>query len=147
MTLSYADLSYADLISANLRFGNFRSVTSRSAIFISANLGYANLGYASLRHANLRYADLSSANLRYANLRYANLFVFQGPRHTAYFTHDGRLRIGCESLPITKWAESYREIGTAHDYSEKEIEVYGDFIRMCLGVFERESKQIAGGEE
>ena len=112
-----------------------------------ADLRSADLRSANLSYADLRAADLRSANLSYTDLRSANLFVFKGPRHTAYFTHDGRLRIGCESLPITKWAESYREIGTAHNYSEKEIEVYGDFIRMCLGVFERESKQIVGGEE
>ena len=133
--LSHADLRYANLSYANLRYANLRYANLRYADLSYANLSYANLSSADLSHADLRYADLRDANLRYANLRYANLLIFQFQRHTAYFTLDGSLRIGCHVLPITEWLEGYREIGAKEGYSEAQIEAYGDFIRLCMKQF------------
>jgi hypothetical protein len=108
----------------------------------SANLSYADLSYAdlssaNLSSANLRYADLSYADLRYADLRSANLVVFQFQMSWAYFTFDGTLRIGCESMLITEWVLGYQEIGKRHGYSELQIMMYGNFIKSCMELFEK----------
>jgi len=129
--LSDADLSYANLSDANLRYANLRS---------------ANLSYANLSSADLSYADLRYANLRSANLSSANLIVFQYQKNWAYYTSDGSLRIGCEVLPITEWALSYKEIGKKHDYTDEQILMYGQFINMCLDHFKRNNPEKQEGE-
>ena len=161
--LRFANLSCADLRSANLRSANLRSANLRSADLRSADLSFANLrsadlscadlSFADLRSANLscadlRSADLSCADLRsadlsFANLHAANLLSFQFNKHVAYFTIDGTLSIGCERLPITEWVICFKEIGKANDYSDLEIEAYGDFIKMCLKVFNSNASQRA----
>lgn len=134
--LSSANLGYANLSSANLRSANLRY----------ADLSYANLSSANLSYADLRSADLSSANLRYADLRCAdlrsaNLMVFQFRRHTAYFTFDGALRIGCILMPISEWLIGFEEIGKKNGYDALEINAYGNFIKLCADAFEKENKK------
>ncbi|HUM42167.1 MAG TPA: pentapeptide repeat-containing protein [Fervidobacterium sp.] len=138
--LSFADLRSADLRSANLRFANLNSADLRSANLNSADLSFANLSFANLNSANLNSANLNSADLRSANLRFANLnsadlVTFQFQRHTAYYTFDGTLRIGCHVLPISEWAETFEQIGQQNDYSEIQIKMYGNFIKSCLELF------------
>jgi len=140
--LSYADLRSADLRCANLSYADLRSADLRcadlrSADLSCANLSYANLSCANLRSANLSYADLRSADLSYADLRYADLLIFQYQRHTAYFTFDGSLRIGCHVMPITEWTLGYEEIGKAEGYSAEQIFAYGSFIKICVELFEK----------
>ncbi len=139
-----ADLSFVDLSSANLSFVDLSSANLSFANLSFANLSFANLrsadlSSADLSSANLSSADLSSANLRFANISSTDLLIFQYQRQTAYFTMDGTMRIGCISLPITEWADTYTHIGAANFYSKKEIEVYGNFIQLCLKMF-KESK-------
>jgi uncharacterized protein YjbI with pentapeptide repeats len=134
--LRYADLSYADLRSANLsyadlRYADLRSADLRSADLRSADLSYADLRYANLSYADLRYANLSYADLRYADLRSANLIYFTYNRHTAYFTFDNKIMIGCENHEIKKWLKDFKKIGTANEYTKDEIMAYGVFIKLC----------------
>ncbi len=110
---------------ANLRYANLRSADLRSA----------DLRYANLRYANLRSADLRSADLRSADLRSADLVIFQFQRHTAYYTFDGSLIIGCHVLPITEWAETFEQIGIKEQYTPLQIKIYGQFIMNCLQLF------------
>ena len=103
-----------------------------------ANLRGANLRGAYLRGANLRGADLRGANLSGANLSGADLreikgktiLTFQAGKEFAY-SADGRIKIGCEEHTIDEWLKNYEEICKKHEFSETEIEQYGDFIKMC----------------
>jgi len=140
-----ADLSYANLRSANLSYADLSSADLRYANLSYANLSSTNLHYADLSYANLRSADLRSTNLHYANLHSANLhstnlLIFQFNRHTAYFTKDGTLRIGCHIMPVSEWILGYEEIGEKSGYTKLEINVYGDFIKSCLRLFEEWNK-------
>jgi hypothetical protein len=108
----------------------------------SANLSYANLRFADLSYANLSSANLSSANLSYADLSYANLLIFQFNRHTAYFTFDGTLRIGCECMPISEWLNGFEEVGKSNNYSAQEIFAYGNFIKLCVELFQKNAMEF-----
>jgi len=134
--LSFADLRSANLSSANLRSANLRSADLRSAHLRSAALRSADLSSADLSSANLSFADLS-----FADLRGADLLIFQFQRHTAYFTLDGTLRIGCHVLPISEWLISYENLGAEDNYSPAQIKAYGAFIRLCAEQFELHANQ------
>ena len=95
---------------------------------------------ANLSFANLRAANLSSANLSSANLSSANLIIFQFQKHEAFYTFDGKLRIGCILMPITEWELGFEDIGHKKNYTPEQIEVYGKFIRMCLQMFKDDPK-------
>ena len=111
------------------------------AIKQKANLSSADLRYANLSSANLRYANLRNADLRYAKLSSADLMTFQFQRDVAYFTtKEGALRIGCVFMPISEWLIGYQEIGKKNGYSDLQIEMYGDFIKMCAKIFEQSTK-------
>jgi hypothetical protein len=97
----------------------------------------ANLRSADLRSADLRWADLRSANLRWADLSSADLLVFKFQQHWAYFTFDGALRIGCIVMPISEWEIGFKEIGKENNYSDLQIEMYGDFIKSTADKFKR----------
>jgi len=127
-----ADLSYADLSSANLRSADLRS----------ADLSYADLSSANLRSADLSYADLSYADLRSADLSYADLMTFQFQKHTAYFTFDGSLRIGCEVMSIADWSAMYEGVGQAQGYTPEQIAAYGGFIKLCLDIFKARHPEV-----
>ena len=140
--LSYADLSYAYLSNANLRYAYLSNADLRYADLSNANLSYANLRYAYLSNANLRYADLRYADLSNANLRYANLMTFQFQRHQAFYTFDGTLRIGCIVLPISEWVDTFEQIGLHEQYTDEQIDMYGDFINICYKHFLNNTWQL-----
>jgi len=95
-----------------------------------ADLNGANLREADLNGADLSRADLRGANLSGADLSVANFYVYQGSRHTAYFSStDSMLRIGCEYHTIDHWLQEYKAIGDYNNYSDKEIQEYFIFIR------------------
>jgi hypothetical protein len=125
----------ANLSSADLRYADLRYVDLSSANLSSADLRYADLRYVDLSSANLSSADLRYADLRYADLSSADLLIFQFQQHTAYFTLDGGLRIGCHMLPISEWLIGYKEIGKESGYTLEQIEAYGDFIKLCAKQF------------
>ena len=140
--LRYANLSYANLRSADLRYANLSSADLSYADLRSADLSYADLRSANLRSADLSYADLRSADLSYADLRSANLLIFQYQRDQAFFTtKEGALRIGCVFMPISEWLIGYKDIGKKNNYTDLQIEMYGDFIKMCAKIFEAESSK------
>jgi hypothetical protein len=129
--LQEANLRWADLREADLQDANLRAANLRWADLRWANLREADLQDANLRAANLRWADLREADLREADLREANLLYFTYNRDTAYFTFDGKIRIGCEYKPTEDWLKDYKEIGKKNNYTELEIMAYGNFIELC----------------
>ena len=96
-----------------------------------ADLSLADLSWADLRGADLSWADLRGADLRGADLRGADLLTFQFQQHQAYCTGE-RLIIGCEDRPLIEWASEYEEIGKKHKYTDLQIKMYGEFIKMCV---------------
>jgi uncharacterized protein YjbI with pentapeptide repeats len=140
-----ADLLGAYLIGANLYEADLREADLREADLQGANLLGADLRGANLKGANLQGADLSGANLEGANLEEVNLnrtgltgtgiLTFLYNRDFAY-SFNGRIKIGCIDMLIDEWLDKYKEIGNENIYSEEEIELYGEFIKMC----KRESK-------
>ena len=133
--LSFANLSSANLSFADLSFADLGFANLRSADLSFANLRFANLRLANLSFAKLSFADLSFANLSSANLRSADLRVFCFQRHYAYYTSNGSLSIGCHTMDIVSWSKMYRDIGMYEQYTEEQIEAYGDFITNCLKHF------------
>jgi uncharacterized protein YjbI with pentapeptide repeats len=139
--LSGANLSYANLSGANLRYANLSGANLSGANLSGANLSGVNLRYANLSGANLSGANLSGANLSGANLSGANLsganlsganlVYFTYNRHTAYFTFNNMIRIGCEYHDIAWWQVNFAEVGSKEGYTPLEIEAYGNFIALC----------------
>jgi len=139
--LSYADLSSVDLSYADLRFANLRFANLSSADLSSVDLSYADLRFANLSSADLSSVDLSYADLSSVDLSYADLVLFQFLRHQAFFTLDGTLRIGCQVMPITEWVLGFEEIGKQEGYSSTQIKAYGNFIKMCMEMFEESTNK------
>jgi len=113
-----------------------------------ANLYGANLSQADLSRANLYGANLSQANLSGANLSRADLsktllegkaiLSFQFEKHTAYFYGNDEIRIGCHVKSVAQWLETYQEVGKSEKYTDKQIEMYGNFIKQCAVIFKGE---------
>ena len=71
-------------------------------------------------------ATKSGANLHGAvNVPYVTII---GSRHSVVLQHDGILRIGCHSKPLTWWQEHYKDVGEKEGYTESEISEYGGYI-------------------
>src|ERR1035437_8413197 len=109
-----------------------------------ANLSGANLSGANLSGANLSGANLSGANLSGANLSGANLsgtllegktiLSFQFEKHTAYFYGADETRLGCHVKAVNEWLETFEEVGKKENYTDKQIEMYGNFIKQCADI-------------
>ena len=113
---------------ANLRGANLRCANLRGASLIDANLTGA-----SLIDADLEGADLIDANLRGANLTGACLYgtalsIFQFSKHFAFY-HEGNVQIGCKFFDLGYWLDNFRTIGENEGYSDKEIEMYGAWLK------------------
>ena len=93
---------------------------------------------ANLSGANLYGANLYGANLSKTLLEGKAILSFQFEKHTAYFYGTDEIRIGCHVHPINHWLEAYKEIGTNEGYTDKQIEMYGDFIKQCALIFKRQ---------
>ena len=109
---------------------------------------HANLRDADLRDANLRDANLRGANLRDANLRDADFWgadfrdanfwgavgkfaVGKFGRHQGVAV-GGYISIGCERHTFDHWLKNFEKIGESNDYSEQEIAMYGQWIKMAV---------------
>ena len=102
-----------------------------------ANLKGVDLSRVNLRSANLSWADLSWANLRGADLRGADLSGAEGKNfYVSYFGQHhaiaagGYISIGCERHTIEYWLNNYADIGKQNEYSNSEIEMYGNWIKI-----------------
>jgi len=115
--LSGTDLSGTDLSGANLYGANL----SR------ANLSRANLSRADLSGANLSGANLSGANLYGANLK--SIFIYGSMSGLQFI--DNNVKIGCEDHSSEYWLIMYETIGKENDYSDKQIEEYYEYIKIC----------------
>jgi hypothetical protein len=133
--LSGTDLSRANLSGANLYGADLSGANLSGTDLSGANLYGADLSGAYLYGANLYGADLSGAYLYGANLYGANLLTFQYQKHFAYMTSDGILKIGCINMPVSEWMLGFKEIGIFNKYSDIEIKLYGQFIKMCAEHF------------
>ena len=137
--LRRADLGGANLFRADLRRADLEGANLRRAELERADLEGANLIGADLRRANLKGADLIGAELFGAKLTGAELFGADlDHKHYRFSTsgkheanaYNGYIRIGCMYLSAEEWLERYKKIGTKEGYSSKEIEQYGNFIKM-----------------
>jgi len=82
-----------------------------------------------------RGVDLEGANLEGANLRGAKniklpIISIIGTKHSFYYC-SGVIYIGCEKHSCQHWIDNYKEIGKMNEYSEKQIEEYYQYIKMC----------------
>ena len=115
----------ADLSDANLRNADLRDANLMFANLISTDLVGARLNNADLRGANLRFADLLGANLENTGI-----YFFKGPQNNGiYNSKDNKLYIGCEIHSLDYWLENYVAIGKKHEYTDEEIETYGQWIK------------------
>ena len=39
--------------------------------------------------------------------------------------------IGCHRHTVSQWLETFETVGKAENYSEKQIAMYGNFIKQC----------------
>ena len=135
--LSRANLSEANLSEANLSRADLYKADLFKANLSRANLSRANLSEANLSEANLYKADLFKANLSRANLSRADLFkiqnkniiTFQFNKHFTYYC-DGNVKIGCEFDSLDNWLLKYKELGKSNNYSDLEIKMYGDLLKL-----------------
>ena len=123
----------ANLHWANLRRADLRGTDLRRADLSEANLRRADLSGANLSEANLRWANLRWADLRGADLHSTNVLRFQFNQHEAICTGH-RITIGCEDHDLKWWLENYETCGKKNNYSELEIKLYGQWIKMCAEV-------------
>ena len=135
-----ADLSYANLSGANLSSANLSSANLSGANLSGANLQKANLSGADLVGADLQRANLSGANLTNTLLEGKVILSFQFEQHPAYFYGLDEIYIGCHQKTINQWLETFEIIGKNANYSKKQIEMYGDFIKQCAQIFNRSLK-------
>jgi len=117
--LSGANLSGADLFGANLS---------------GANLSGADLFGANLSRANLSGADLFGADLKETLLEGKAILSFQFEKHIAYFMGIDEIVIGCHRHSINKWLEEFEIIGKTQGYTDKQITMYGMFIKQCATI-------------
>ncbi len=98
-----------------------------------ADLEGANLTNANLRGANLYRAYLTDANLSGANLddiKGKQILTFSAGKHFAYAC-DGNIKIGCETMTISEWLDTYEQIGEQEGYTKQQIKDYGAFIKLA----------------
>ena len=135
---SRANLRGTDLRGANLRDADLRGANLRDANLRDADLWGANLRDADLWGANLRGASLRGANLRDADLRDADLWGAVGKFAVGKFGRHqgvavgGYISIGCERHTFDHWLKNFEKIGESNDYSEQEIAMYGQWIKMAV---------------
>lgn len=138
--LTEADLAGADLSRANLSGANLSGVNLTRADLTRANLTEANLSGADLYgadliEANLTEADLTRADLTGANLSHTKIIGFYCGKHFG-FIHTGDqyysgnyCKIGCEGQSLQEWLEYYNQLGQDNEYSDVEIQLYGNVIK------------------
>jgi hypothetical protein len=129
-----ANLYGANLYSADLRGADLRGADLRGANLYSADLRGADLYSADLRGADLRGADLSNATTKETILEDKALLTFLYNRHTAYFTGDGKITIGCHTHSVSQWVTDFTRVGKENGYTDVEIEKYGKFIKGCAKI-------------
>ena len=114
------------------------------AYLSGADLSRADLSRANLSGAYLSGADLSRANLSGADIAFVT-DVWGGyfGKHFVFVWRKGDgciVKIGCLEHPLGEWLENYREIGEHNNYSQEDIEVYGNFLRFIEDNFKKEKK-------
>ena len=96
-----------------------------------ADLSGANLSGANLSGANLSRANLSGADLKETLLEGKAILSFQFEKHTAYFMGTDEIVIGCHRHTVNQWLETFESVGKSEGYSDKQIAMYGAFIKQC----------------
>jgi len=51
------------------------------------------------------------------------------------YKRQDEIRIGCHAKTISEWLEQYKDVGKQENYTDKQIEMYGGFIKHCADVF------------
>ena len=73
-------------------------------------------------------ADFRGADLRGAVGKFA---VGKFGRHQGVAV-GGYISIGCERHTFDHWLKNFEKIGESNDYSEQEIAMYGQWIKMAV---------------
>jgi len=94
-------------------------------IINGADLREADLLGANLRGADLREADLLGANLYGANLPIVHI---KGTANLLQYLTEN-ITIGCEFHSLEYWLIMYDVIGRENNYTESQIEEYGNYIK------------------
>ena len=121
-----ADLYDANLTRANLTRANLSGANLSGADLREADLDDANLADADLAGANLAGADFTDANLTCANIAAC---IFQAGKHHAVFA-GGWGAVGCERHTYQEWLDNGIQIGKKNGYTDAEIELYMQLIRI-----------------
>jgi len=136
--LQHADLRGVDLEGANLYGANLEGADLRGANLDKANLRLANLRYANLEGAYLYGTDLEGANLE--DLKGKRILTFSVPGKQFAYYCDDYIKIGGTKASIAQWLCNYKAICKRWDLSKEEIELYGDFIKMCAKLNKEDKK-------
>lgn len=155
-----ANLTGVNLTMANLTKANLREVCLAEANLTEANLAGADLADADLTDADLTSADLTDVDLVGADLALTTMCdailtrtcfsdaTLNQTKGIKYWTccpgeHvinaieiEGIVQvwIGCKKLTLPEWIDQYRKIGEENNYTEAEIEVYGEMLRTAKHV-------------
>jgi uncharacterized protein YjbI with pentapeptide repeats len=135
--LSDANLVHAYLSHANLSGANLSHANLYGANLSGADLFGANLYGAGLSHANLYGANLSGANLTKTILDGKKVITFTFGQHLASYTGLDEIVIGCHRHSLQHWLANFEEIGRANNYTNEQIEAYGNFIKSCVRDFNK----------
>jgi len=127
--LNGADLSGADLNGANLNEADLSGADLSGAYLNGANLNEADLSGADLNGANLNGADLSGADLNFITGK--TIYTLASTKHVAFYIKENNLVvIGCQSHSIEFWTDNGVKIGLDNGYSNSEIELYLNWIKL-----------------
>jgi len=126
--LSGANLSGANLFKVNLSWANLSWANLFGADLSEANLYGACLFGANLTKANLSKTNLSGADLSQANLTFTSVYSFTLGKNFGYY-FNGVVKIGCIELPLEQWLKDYKKIGRENNYTEQDIENYGNMLK------------------
>ena len=145
-----ADLYGANLHGADLSGADFCGAYLSRAILNGADLSGAHLSGANLRGANLRGANLYGADLSGADLSRADLtstiyenklkLEFQYERDPAIYFGLDEIKVGCQRHSIKHWLDNYVKIGKDNEYTEEQIEKYGDWIKYIAELHKKEGE-------
>ncbi len=58
----------------------------------------------------------------------------QGTRDLLCEFSDTHVSIGCEIHPLVWWLDHYQEKGTEHNYSESQINEYGEYLKLIVAI-------------
>jgi hypothetical protein len=132
------DLDNMDFYNTNLKNAVFSNITIDGADFTDANLEGANFSRSELNNISFDGSNLTKINIFKTNFsriflnNAKGLITAQLGKNLAVFQPSTRrLNIGCHSHNLDFWFENYKIIGEENEYTNKDIEIYHEFMKFC----------------